>query len=251
MNDAVLTIADLKVRLNFLCEETSAFFVCPEDADAGGASSGRAPETWDAEVSVSREQIEKYRSFYEEGSTDAYIESLELCQNAANALLPFHTTCFHGAAFLWQGKAWIFTAPSGTGKTTQYVLWKLLYGDEITMICGDKPFLRLRENGKIRVYTSPWRGKENMGNDISAELGGIIYLAKSPENSILRLNVQEAVRPIYMQFLSRKETGEYASEIIDIENAMLSQVPVYLLRNNGTEDSARLCHDTLLGEMNK
>lgn len=237
MKHTIITIADIKVRLNFLHEGAEAFFASAEDS-----------LDYDAFVSVPQEQIEKYRNFYEEGSSDAYIEALELCQNTANELLRFNATCFHGAAFLWRGKAWIFTAPSGTGKTTQYVLWKQLYGEEITMICGDKPFLRLDDAGKLRVYSSPWRGKENMGNDISAELGGIVYLAKSPENTLLRLTPKEAMIPLYTQFLSRKETEEYAEKILEIESVMLQQIPVYFFRNDGTPDSARLCHDTLLKE---
>lgn len=184
------------------------------------------------------------RQLYPAGMREAALEYNVLCGPASDALLPHRRCLFHGAAFLWRGKAWIFTAPSGTGKTTQYVLWKMLYGDEIAILNGDKPVLEARADG-IWVHPSPWVGKECMGRPESAPLGGVIYLAQGPENAIRPMPAGESAAPIFAQFLFTAAGPEDVSRVCALEEALLRAVPVWLLTNRGDEASARLAHDTI------
>lgn len=163
----------------------------------------------------------------------------------SDALLPFRRCLFHGVAFSWRGKAWIFTAPSGTGKTTQYVLWKMLYGKEISILNGDKPVLESREDG-IWIHPSPWTGKEGMGRVESAPLGGVIYLAQGSENTIRRIMPSESAASIFSQFLFTANGPDDIGRVSQLEEDMLRAVPVWLLTNRGDEASAWLTHDTIL-----
>lgn len=45
------------------------------------------------------------------------------------------------------GKAYMFSAPSGTGKSTHAKLWRDCFGDRVTMINDDKPLIKFREDG--------------------------------------------------------------------------------------------------------
>ncbi len=164
-----------------------------------------------------------------------------------DALPQFDKLLFHGCAFLWRDKAWIFAAPSGTGKTTQYVLWKMQYPEEITMINGDKPILEFRTDS-IMLHPSPWRGKENMGVQRSAPLGGIIYLRQDEENRVERLSAKEAVQPIFGQILFSADDVQTIKAVAKLEERLLNCVPVWQLRNRGDSESAILCHDTLRRE---
>ena len=199
-------------------------------------------------AAVSEDEIASARKFYDDGATDAYIEECEISRAAGTALLPFGSAVFHGAAFVWRQKAWIFAAPSGTGKTTQYRLWKLLFGDEIQMLCGDKPVIEI-EHGGTTVFPSPWRGKENMGNRITAPLGGIIILEQEKENSIRRLLPLEAAGRIYLQFMFSRKTKEQLLAVCSLEHRLLSTIPVWLLKNRGDEASAMLCRETIEKEL--
>ena len=201
-----------------------------------------------AQANVPPEEVASARKFYDDGATDAYIEECEISRAAGTALLPFGRAVFHGAAFVWRQKAWIFAAPSGTGKTTQYRLWKLLFGDEIQMLCGDKPVIEI-EHGGTTVFSSPWRGKENMGNRITAPLGGIIILEQEKENSIRRLLPREAAGRIYLQFMFSRKTKEQLLAVCSLEHRLLSTVPVWLLKNRGDEASAMLCRETIEKEL--
>ena len=94
-----------------------------------------------ASVIVGEADRRRAAEFYPAGSTDAYIEYMELCRRVSDVLIPFRRTVFHGCAFLWRGRVVLLCAPSGTGKTTHYVRWKQLCGDEIQILNGDKPVL--------------------------------------------------------------------------------------------------------------
>ena len=197
------------------------------------------------EISVSPHEIAAAQKIYESGSSAPYVEYMELCLKLSDALLPFNRVFFHGTAFLWCGKAWIFAAVSGTGKTTQYLLWKELYGEEIQIINGDKPVLAF-DNGEIIVYPSPWNGKESMGQQISAPLGGIILLRQSSCNHIQQIGASEAVGMIYVQFMFNRKTVKDVRTVSAMEETLLRQTPVWLLENCGDTASAALCHDTLM-----
>ena len=169
----------------------------------------------------------------------------------SNALLPYRRCLFHGTAFLWQGKAWLFSAPSGTGKTTQFRQWRSLYRDEVRILNGDKPILEFTDSGQIMVHPSPWKGKERWGGMQKAPLGGIIYLQQGKENKITRMKPQEAVIPIYKQFLFLPETGEAIHAVCRLEDTLLRNIPVWKLVNLGDAASAQLTHDVLLKYLEK
>lgn len=196
-----------------------------------------------ARVSVSPQRCAAAAAIYPPESTEAYVEYMELCPALSSALLPFGRVIFHAVAFLWRGRAWLLTAPSGTGKSTQYCQWKLLYGDQLQIINGDKPILYTRE-GEVYVTSSPWTGKEMMSQQLTAPLGGIICLEQAEENRIRRLSTREAVGPLYAQFLFDCAGPEEVHAVCRLEEAMLRR-PVWLLENRGDADSARLCHQTL------
>lgn len=205
------------------------------------------PPRADAPVlAVEPQSITRARTVCPPDATDGALEYNLLVAKAADALLPFERYLFHGVAFLWHGKSYIFTAPSGTGKTTQYLLWRRLYGDEVRMLNGDKPILAYGENGELWVHSSPWMGKESLGRRASAPLGGIVYLSQAKENTIARLPIREAVLPLFCQFLFSANLENEVHQVCAIEETILRTVPVWHLANRGDEASARLGHDTLL-----
>lgn len=164
----------------------------------------------------------------------------------SNVLLSYRRSIFHGTAFFWHHKAWIFTAPSGVGKSTQYKNWKKLFKTEVRIINGDKPVLEFKEDNSIIVHPSPWMGKERWGSMLKAPLGGIIYLEQGKENKIERMKLRDAVKPIYKQFLYLPEKEEHVHAVCRLEESLLQNIPIWKLTNKGDLDSAQLTHDTLL-----
>ena len=198
-----------------------------------------------AEVSVTPGEIESVRGNYSSGLTDENIEYLELCSRYSDILLDHGRAIFHGTAFIWRDKAWIFTGPSGMGKTTQYVLWKMLFKDDVQIINGDKPVLDFTAD-TIEVYPSPWKGKEGMGQPLHAPLGGVILLRQSKYNRVSRNDAAGAINQILQQLMFDIDDKPRFYAAFDFAMRLLRDIPVWTLENDGTFASAELCRDALM-----
>ena len=70
---------------------------------------------------------------------EAYLESLALFRKLCDyTLSEVDGIIFHSSAIMVDGEAYLFTAPSGTGKSTHTRLWRELLGDRAVMINDDK-----------------------------------------------------------------------------------------------------------------
>ena len=160
-----------------------------------------------------------------------------------NKLLPFlpaHEMLFmHGSAISYNGKAYIFVAPSGTGKSTHRRLWKERFGEAVTVINDDKPFLTFHEN-KVYLCGTPWRGKHAIGKNMTVELGGICILSQGKTNEIRQLKPSEAVKQIIKQS-NLAEYKENALLALDLIDRLLKTVPVYHLSCTPTLDAVDVC----------
>lgn len=175
----------------------------------------------------------------------------------SDALMFHRRAVFHGVAFIWKKRAWIFAAPSGTGKTTQYRNWKKLWENEVEVICGDKPILYFvvcdirdtdaspEKEEDIIVYPSPWSGKEGYSGRNAAPLAGIIFLEQGERNDIRRMSKAEAVVPIFGQWFTFARTEEQINLMCDLEEELINRIPIWKMTNLGDEDSARLTRRVL------
>ena len=199
-------------------------------------------------IAVDGDTMNSARRMLPSDSTNSYVEFKALIPLTAKVILIHHCCIFHSVSFVWQGRAWLLTAPSGTGKTTQYQNWQQLFPGEITMISGDMPILEARNDGTVCVHPSPWNGKEKIGHMIHAPLGGIILLEQGDENIISPLSPEEAVIPLFMQFIVRPDTEEEIRSLAGILDLMLRTVPVWKLVNRGDRDSTVLLRETITAQ---
>jgi len=95
----------------------------------------------------------------------------------------------HASAIEYNNQAIVFSAPSGTGKSTHVSLWKRLYPD-VKIINDDKPLI-IRENNQFYVAGSPWSGKTILNDNVKAPLKTIVFLKQSPDNYVKELENYE------------------------------------------------------------
>ncbi len=202
-------------------------------------SQGSGPD-----ILASREYIEMHRPFYTESTDERYIEYKSLIGLTSLALLKYGSCLMHAAAFRMDGYCWLVTAPPGTGKTTQYLHFKNLYGEAVEMVCGDMPLLEAAADGTVMVRPTPWNGKERIKGKASAPLGGILLLKQGEENIVRRLLPEEAVIPILVQLAVRPDTEEQALQIGSFCDRLLKKYPVWEMTNRGDEDSSALAAAT-------
>lgn len=116
--------------------------------------------------------------------TDPFLERAAIQRGFAEFLFDRDILLLHGSAVAVDGKGYLFTARSGTGKSTHTRLWRELFGPRAVMINDDKPFVRLSPEG-VTIFGSPWSGKHGLDSNISVPLQGICLLARGEENRIL------------------------------------------------------------------
>lgn len=165
-----------------------------------------------------------------EASSSEALERLVLCRRAAE-LLPLHgSVLFHSSALAMDGQGVLFTAASGTGKSTHAALWRTLFGSRVVTINDDKPFLRCGADG-FTVFGSPWRGKHKLGGNTSAPVKAICVLHRGTENTIRRMTPREAL-PVLMQQTYRPRSMTAMLPTMQMAERLSREVPVYTLTCN-------------------
>ena len=195
------------------------------------------------DVMAEESEIEKFRIF--EDGRAAYAEYRCLIGLTAKEILKYECCIFHSVSFIFRGKAFLITGPSGVGKSTQYFNWQTFRPGEITMISGDMPVLEKKLDGTIWVHPTSWNGKENLGNKIVGQAAGIVLLEQGAENRIYRVSAVDAVLPILEQFLVRPETEGQIQNLAEIVDQILRVVPVWKMVNTGDLKSTVLLRETL------
>lgn len=105
----------------------------------------------------------------------------------------------HSASIFYQGKAWLFSGSSGTGKSTHTNLWAKEFSTPI--INGDINLITV-ENGHPVVYGTPWCGTSGIADSGRYPLGGIILLSQAQENHCISLPADEQVLGIMQRMIS-------------------------------------------------
>lgn len=154
---------------------------------------------------------------------------------------------FHGSAICVNGKTYIFTAPSGTGKSTHTRLWRELLDDEdVVMVNDDKPFLKVEE-GRVTAYGSPWRGKERLGCKMSAPVEAICSISQGTKN-VIREATPEEMYPIFYEQSLRPFDKEGTENHLHTLDVLTRSVCLYKLECDISLDAARLSYKTMAGK---
>ncbi len=239
MQSVVCRLADINVKINYPYPSFEKFA-------AGYLVAEGAPP--DMEITVSAGDIAREREGADAGMVwpDAYLQTLAVYRKFCTAVAARGILLFHGSAVAAEGKAYIFAAPSGTGKSTHAALWRRVYGEKVRMINDDKPLLRFIEGG-IAVYGTPWNGKHRLGGNFSSPLGGICFLERGKENSIRPLSPREGFPRLLAQcFLPEEESA--AAAALGLAQRLARETPLHLLACNISEEAARLSYAALTGK---
>ena len=161
----------------------------------------------------------------------------------ARELLRYDGLFLHASAVILDGKAWLFTAPSGTGKSTHTEKWCRLFGARY--LNDDKPVLRLQE-GIWHACGTPWSGKHDLSENVQVPLGGIAVLCRAEENLIRRMTPAEAL-PYFMSQSQYRQTKENMERQLALTDRLLRQIPVWQLYCRNDDEAATLSHATMTG----
>ena len=150
----------------------------------------------------------------------------------------------HASAVCHRGKAVLFTAASGVGKTTQAELWQK-YRNAV-ILNGDKMFLT-KDSGKITAWGSPWNGSSPYAENTGAEPAAIVVLEQGKENRIRKLSGMEVLQNLLPHIFFPNWDERCESAVPDLLNEILERTDVYLLRCLPDEDAVALTEKTIFG----
>lgn len=228
-----ILLSGLKVRIEHnygylpkLCKNYSADFAVPD-------ITARADE-----LSVLKEKQSASHASVE------VCESLCIYRDIAEQLPLFNRFVMHGAAIELDKKAYLFTAPSGVGKTTHIRLWKKYLGDSVNFINGDKPIINAT-NSPV-VCGTPWAGKEDYQSNTEAPLEAICILKQGKANKITPVKKSDAVNCFMHQFYIPKNS-ESLSATLELMGRVIEALPVFLLECDVSKQAFMLSYKTLTG----
>ena len=162
----------------------------------------------------------------------------------AKKLLDFAGFQLHASAVSLEGRAYLFSAPSGTGKSTHTEKWIRLFGAQY--INDDKPALR-QASGVWTVYGTPWSGKHDLSDPRGFPLGGIAFLTRGEENQIRRLTPAEAL-PYLMHESVRRLSPVQMEKFLTLADRLLRQTPVWLLTCQNNDEAAFVAREAMTSQ---
>ena len=133
---------------------------------------------------------------------------------------------FHSSYIQVGEQAILFTAPSGTGKSTQAELWRSLRGAEI--INGDRSAVRCTDEGCFACGI-PFAGSSQVCKNVTLPLAAVVYLSQAPQTSIRKLRGAEAFRRLWEGISVNTWDKEDVSAVMDTVSRLLETVPIYHL----------------------
>lgn len=175
--------------------------------------------------------------------TDDECEYLNTGSVYYRRLIHYNGIMLHASCVVVDGVAYLFSAPSGTGKSTHTSLWRKLFGDRAYILNDDKPAIRVLQDG-IFVYGTPWSGKHNLNRNAKASFGGICFVNRSSHNSICKMDQNEAFYAIMNQTLRSKDPLALAMTMETI-GQIVSTGKVYNLFCNMDISAAELSYQTM------
>ena len=176
----------------------------------------------------------------------AYLEPTAIQRKIAEKFFTYDTLLFHGSAVAVDGMAYLFTAKSGTGKSTHTRLWRELFGKGAVMVNDDKPFLRIAEDG-VLVCGSPWNGKHRLDSNVCVPLKAVCILERGEENRIKQISAKEAL-PMLLQQSNRPLDAKLLPKYMELLNELAERVEFYHLQCNMEPEAAKISFGAMSGK---
>lgn len=174
---------------------------------------------------------------------DEALEPIVLHRKIVEKLISFNTLLLHGATISTKNQAYIFTAPSGVGKSTRARIWLDIYPDSF-VVNGDKPFIKITEK-EILACGTPWSGNEGWNTNTMVPLRAIFLLERADEgenSSIEEVSIGKAF-PFLLQQIYYPSDSDLMRKTIQLLKALEGKVKFYKFRSTLTKEAIRLAYE--------
>lgn len=228
----IYNIADLNILINPSSKETKKR-ISPYIVNS---------DSFDFEVKVSQSDIADYISNSKENCNSFMAESTLILTQICNRILEnYNGFFFHSSSLMLDNEGYLFTAVSGTGKSTHTALWRKLFKDKVVMINDDKPIIR-KKDGVFYVYGTPWMGKSDIGNNIKAPVKAVYILQRGEKNSAVRVKIGSVFKNILEATVVPTDRRDM-EKLLALLDEFFSSVPLFLLTCNMDIEAAQVAYN--------
>ena len=152
----------------------------------------------------------------------------------------------HSSSLSYKNNGILFSAPSGTGKSTHTGLWEKVYKDDVKIINDDMPAIR-NIDGVWHLCGTPWSGKSEKNANICVPLKAFVFLERGEKNELIKIPANRGAFMILNQTLL-PVYRELMNEMTDSVSQALSEIPCYILKCTISEEAPKLVKEGIIDE---
>ena len=231
-----ISIAGLNIRINTVSPSVYAYCI--------QYLSDNPPDIC---INICEEDIENAKNALKSAGQridTPYLETIVAYKKILDELITYNSLLIHGAVVAVNNEAYLFSAPSGTGKTTHIKQW-IEKMDGAIIVNGDKPLVKITDNEVIACGT-PWCGKERLGTNIMVPLKAFVYMERDNVNHINEISFLSAF-PYLLQQTYRFSDQEKAKKTINLLTSLNEKISFWhFYCNNFKEDCFSTVYNSLI-----
>ena len=233
-----ISISSMYDRVHDLCAD----YLVPEALPDFFVQTTQADIEFEREKSAREDRREgmAVRSF-----SDAYLETLAVYRKIAERMPESDTILMHGSCVAVDDTGYLFTAKSGTGKSTHSRLWREMLGERTIIVNDDKPLIRITDHGAL-AFGTPWDGKHHLNKNISVPLKAICLLAQAEQNTIRPVSAGEAY-PFLLQQVYRPMDRMALHKTLELLDRLITKVSIWKLYCNKDIEAAQIAYNAMRG----
>lgn len=231
-------IADLVTELHPQYEETKAL------AAPFVYTGARAT---DLTLTVSDETLRRMQRRAPQSVTIGQIENFALSSAFNRSVIPFHTMLVHASALVCGGRAYLFSADTGVGKSYHTRLWQQAFGDAVHVFNDDKPVVRLYDDRAV-AFGTPFDGGSGIALNEHYPLGAIVFLERGERNAVRVPDNREIIQKLYFQTAHLVSAAAADSMLGNFEK-LLGLTRFYVLTCNMEPEAAQVAYNSIINRL--
>ena len=195
-------------------------------------------------IQISPEQNEKLcKKIYNQSPEDIeyILSSAEFCREIIS-----HGRFFlHASAVVLDGEAYLFSAPSGTGKSTHTALWLRSFEGSY-ILNDDKPVIEPKTEG-VTVWGTPFAGKTDLQVNRGVPLRAVCFLKQGNENSITRIDSERAIA-LTLNNTYRPKNSDNMKLLLDMIGRVVETADIFEMSCTDDPKAAEMSYNAMKGK---
>lgn len=152
----------------------------------------------------------------------------------------------HSSSLAYKNKGILFSAPSGTGKSTHTGLWEKVYGNDVEIINDDMPAVR-KIDGIWHLCGTPWSGKSEKNVNKNVPLCGLVFLERGEKNEIHKISGAQSIFKIMNQTML-PVYKDIMDTVMDNIGGILSKTDAYILKCTISDEAPVIVKEAIFRE---